>query len=80
MGGPIVRSIVYWGSNWGPLILGNYYSILFMIKILHGLGTRHTPVPYLRSFRIQNHTGLCPSVPDALVNSILAIDAPGIFY
>ena len=22
---PIVRTVVYWGLNWGPLILGNYH-------------------------------------------------------
>ena len=23
-GGPIIRTIVFWGLYWGPLILGNY--------------------------------------------------------
>ena len=27
-GGPIIRTIVYWGLDWGPLILGNYYIFL----------------------------------------------------
>ena len=25
LGVPIVRTIVYWGLYWGPLILGNYH-------------------------------------------------------
>ena len=25
LGVPIIRSIVYWGLYWGPLILGNYH-------------------------------------------------------
>ena len=24
-GGPIIRTIVYWGLYWGPPILGNYH-------------------------------------------------------
>ena len=25
LGVPIIRTIVYWGLHWGPLILGNYH-------------------------------------------------------
>ena len=25
MGVPIIRTIVYWGLYWGPLIVGNYH-------------------------------------------------------
>ena len=25
LGVPIIRTMVYWGSYWGPLILGNYH-------------------------------------------------------
>ena len=25
LGVPILRTIVYWGLHWGPLILGNYH-------------------------------------------------------
>ena len=25
LGVPIIRTIVYWGLYWGPLILGNYH-------------------------------------------------------
>ena len=24
LGGPIIRTIVFWGLYWGPLVLGNY--------------------------------------------------------
>ena len=24
LGGPIIRTIVFWGLFWGPIILGNY--------------------------------------------------------
>ena len=30
LGVPIIRAIVYWGLYWGPLILGNYYVILYL--------------------------------------------------
>ena len=26
-GGPIMRTIVFWGLDWGPLILGNYHVV-----------------------------------------------------
>ena len=25
LGVPIIRTIVFWGLHWGPLILGNYH-------------------------------------------------------
>ena len=28
LGVPIIRTIIYWGLYWGPLILGNYHFIL----------------------------------------------------
>ena len=27
LGAPIVRTIVFWGLYWGPLILGNYHIV-----------------------------------------------------
>ena len=27
LGVPIIRTIVFWGLYWGPLILGNYHRI-----------------------------------------------------
>ena len=27
LGVPIVRTIIYWGLYWGPLILGNYHVV-----------------------------------------------------
>ena len=26
LGVPIIRTIVFWGLHWGPLILGNYHN------------------------------------------------------
>ena len=34
LGVPIRRIIVYWGLYWGPLILGNYHIVPFMIYVL----------------------------------------------
>ena len=28
LGVPIIRAIIFWGLYWGPLILGNYHSLL----------------------------------------------------
>ena len=28
LGVPIIRTIVFWGLNWGPLILGNYHMYI----------------------------------------------------
>ena len=36
LGVPIIRTIVYWGLHWGPLILGNYH----LKTRFHGLGFR----------------------------------------
>ena len=33
LGAPIIRSIVFWGLYWGPLILGNYHFDLKMKKL-----------------------------------------------
>ena len=30
LGVPIVRTIVFWGLYWGPLILGNYHIFTYM--------------------------------------------------
>ena len=39
LGVPIIRTIVYWGLSWGPLILGNY-----QIEIIE---VRWTPHPVI---------------------------------
>ena len=31
LGAPIIRTIIFWGLYWGPLILGNYKISLFHI-------------------------------------------------
>ena len=40
MGVHIIRTIVYWGLYWGPLILGNYhiyiYIYIYIRKTLRG--------------------------------------------
>ena len=33
----IIRTIVFWGLYWGPLILGNYHMVGFSPDTLHAL-------------------------------------------
>ena len=40
MGVPIIRTIVFWGLYWGPLILGNYHigpHMSYSLNSLNGL-------------------------------------------
>ena len=32
LGVPIIRTIVYWGLYWGPLILGNYHVMYLELE------------------------------------------------
>ena len=35
LGAPIIRTIVFWGLYWGPLILGNYHiTIITIVTII----------------------------------------------
>ena len=36
MGVPIIRTIVYWGLYWGPLILGNYHTLPSLRGLCNG--------------------------------------------
>ena len=37
LGVPIIRTIVYWGLYWGPLIVGNYHILSQLWKRVIGL-------------------------------------------
>ena len=39
LGVPIIRTIVFWGLYWGPLILGNYHIVHWGFRSC-GLGSR----------------------------------------
>ena len=34
MGVPIIRTIVFWGLYWGPLILGNYHLVFEIFTVM----------------------------------------------
>ena len=40
LGVPIIRTIVFWGLYWGPLILGNYHLYRYTYNTVSGLETR----------------------------------------
>ena len=34
LGVPIIRTLVFWGPYWGPLILGNYHIYIYVYTVL----------------------------------------------
>ena len=39
---PIIRTIVFWGLYWGPLILGNYHIYLGWTSVFLAFGLRRS--------------------------------------
>ena len=35
LGGPTIRTMVFWGLYWGPLILGNYHNVFASWRLGH---------------------------------------------
>ena len=44
---PIIRTIVFWGLYWGPLILGNYHIYIYMQRHTHP-HLKPQSLPYLK--------------------------------
>ena len=56
LGAPIVRTIVYWGLYWGPLVLGNYHFCWILVASVHVSVVIPFPSPALiKRYPVQYH-------------------------